>query len=399
MHHQPPEISADRLRPIRFLDTTLRDGIVGTRLERNQAGRRRLVGILDGLGIDIVAVGYPALSQASFDDVRDLARQRRSARLVATIGASGSQMRRALDCLADAGNVGILVQAPGAAEGGGRIEALKRELGQISAQAGAANIDWLGLEVVDATRGDHRTLEALTRHAAQAGFKTVIMADSVGRALAGDVEDLVRKAKAWAGADVTIGADLHADLGLAAANAVAAIAAGVDMVQGALCGLGPRGGVAAIEEAVTALIYRPDHLRATTSIDLTAVTEACRRLIELAGLPVTRNKPIVGDFVFATAAGLHQHGLLNHPITYEYLDPADFGRERKILIGRHSGRAVLRARLADAGVNVDPDTLERLYQAVMRAPDLERYNETSELIRLYRAVIGQEADSAEQGAA
>lgn len=166
-----------------------------------------------------------------------------------------------------------------------------------------------------------------------------------------------------------------------------------------MCGLGPRGGVAAIEEVVTALVYRPDHLRATAGVDLIAVTNACRDLLDMAGLPRTRNKAIIGEFVFGTAAGLHQHGLLNHPITYEYLDPADFGRERKILIGRHSGRAVLRARLADEGINVDPDTLERLYQAVMRASDLERYNDTKELIRLYREVIGHAPDVAEQGAA
>ena len=146
-----------------------------------------------------------------------------------------------------------------------------------------------------------------------------------------------------------------------------------------------------IEEVATAIRYRPDHVRLDHAIDLAALVRTGMTIAERLSVDLGRNKALLGDYVFGTAAGLHQHGLLNHPITYEYLDPADFGRERRILIGRHSGRAVLRARLTEAGINLDPAGLEAVYQAVMRSADPERFNDTAELVALHRRLSAGDA--------
>ena len=173
---------------------------------------------------------------------------------------------------------------------------------------------------------------------------------------------LIARVRGWIPPEVPIATHCHDDFGLALANAVAGLQAGADQVQATLGGIGERAGNTAWEELAALLAYKGDHLGLYTDIDLGAMHEAYTALRGVIRLEEPRNKAIFGAYAFGTAAGIHQQGLLANPATYEYVEPARFGRERMLLVGRHSGRAVLRHVLDQAGIEVGDAELAELYR-------------------------------------
>jgi 2-isopropylmalate synthase len=164
---------------------------------------------------------------------------------------------------------------------------------------------------------------------------------------------------------VTLSVHCHDDMGLALANALAGIQAGADQVQTTLGGVGERSGNTALEELAAALAYKGEQLGVRARIDTKGLYQAYLTLKSSMGLLDARNKAIFGTNAFATSAGIHQDGLLQEPKTYEYLDPAMFGRERQLLVGRHSGRAVLRYILDQQHLDVTEAQLNVLYEELI----------------------------------
>jgi 2-isopropylmalate synthase len=161
----------------------------------------------------------------------------------------------------------------------------------------------------------------------------------------------------------------HDDIGLATANTLAAIEAGIDEVQVTLCGIGERAGNCALEEVVAALTANPDYFGRSTTINVERVYAACRALVEELSLPLARGKAIIGDNAFSTAAGLHQAAVIRNPLTYEFLEPAMFGAERRIVISRHSGRHALTAKLEALGLSPTRAVVERIYQEMTKSDE------------------------------
>ena len=104
---------------------------------------------------------------------------------------------------------------------------------------------------------------------------------------------------------------------------------------------------------------------ASTTIDLTKLYATVERLHEIIGLDMPRNKAVVGEYVFATEAGIHQAGIIENPVTYEFLDPAAFGRRRRFVIGRHSGRGALRHLVHEAGLPLDETAIDAVYEKLV----------------------------------
>jgi 2-isopropylmalate synthase len=172
---------------------------------------------------------------------------------------------------------------------------------------------------------------------------------------------LIGRMKSWVPPHIVVAVHCHDDLGLSLANALAGIQAGADEVQATLGGLGERAGNTPIEELIAVLTYNGEAIGATTTAQTEGLYAAFELLCKTIGMSPPRNKAIFGENAFATQAGIHQAGILRAPITYEYMEPARFGRERSILVGRHSGRAVLRHLLEEKGQPVDEQLVQSLY--------------------------------------
>jgi 2-isopropylmalate synthase len=154
----------------------------------------------------------------------------------------------------------------------------------------------------------------------------------------------------------------HNDLGLAAANSLAAIAAGADQAECTVNGIGERAGNASLEEIVMALKVRKDYLNADTRIDTTQIYAASRLVSQVTGVKVQPNKAVVGDNAFAHEAGIHQHGVMANRETYEIMTPESIGIPRnRMVLGKHSGKHALEDRIKDLGLSVDAKTLESVF--------------------------------------
>jgi 2-isopropylmalate synthase len=154
------------------------------------------------------------------------------------------------------------------------------------------------------------------------------------------------------------------DLGLATANAIAAVGAGVRQVEVAVNGIGERAGNTAFEEVVMALRVHGEGLGVHTDVDPGGIEELSRLVAERSGIAVPPNKPVVGGNAFRHASGIHQDGVLKERETYEVIDPASIGRRRgsEIVLGKLSGRAGFSARVQGLGIDLGPDAVERAFE-------------------------------------
>ena len=165
--------------------------------------------------------------------------------------------------------------------------------------------------------------------------------------------------------NVVFSAHCHDDLGLAVANSLAAVLAGVRQVECTINGIGERAGNASLEEIVMAMRVRHDLLPYATGIDTTQLFRSSRLLSELTGEPVQANKAIVGRNAFAHEAGIHQHGMIRDRRTYEIMRPEDVGVESTLVLGKHSGRHAVRRRCEQLGYALCPGKLDRVYRGVI----------------------------------
>jgi 2-isopropylmalate synthase len=183
---------------------------------------------------------------------------------------------------------------------------------------------------------------------------------------------------------VTMSAHCHNDLGMATANTLAAIAAGVGQVEVTINGLGERAGNTALEEVVMALRTRADAFsQYTTRIASEQLVPASQMVSRITGIPVQPNKAIVGANAFAHEAGIHQDGMLKHRGTYEIMEPKTVGwAESKLVLGKHSGRHGFDAHLRRLGVRLRGEELQRAYQGFIAFVDEHKTASDDDLVRI-----------------
>src|SRR5207245_2244023 len=227
----------------------------------------------------------------------------------------------------------------------------------------------------DASRSDIEFLGQAFSIAVDAGATILNAPDTVGYATPEEYGGMFRalRAKVIDRPGVIWSAHCHNDLGLAVANSLAAVEAGARQVECTINGIGERAGNAAMEEIAVALAVRPDRYKTGTRLRLNELYATSRLLSEITGVSVPPNKAVVGANAFAHEAGIHQDGILKNPLTYQVISPEAVGvPAHKLVLGKHSGRNALRARLAELGVIISEDELRECYRQVMALADAKK---------------------------
>jgi 2-isopropylmalate synthase len=216
----------------------------------------------------------------------------------------------------------------------------------------------------DASRSDPDFVCRVFGEAIKAGASTVNIPDTVGYAVPGEFAGLVGYIREHTpGAEkARFSVHVHNDLGLAVANSLAAIGAGVDQVECTINGIGERAGNASLEEIVMALRLRRDYFGADTRIDTSHIYAASRLVSQVTGVKLQPNKAIVGENAFAHEAGIHQHGVMANRATYEIMSPEAVGISRsQIVLGKHSGRHAFEERIRALGFVLEGEALEDMF--------------------------------------
>jgi 2-isopropylmalate synthase len=170
---------------------------------------------------------------------------------------------------------------------------------------------------------------------------------------------------------VTLSVHCHNDLGLAVANSLAGLEVGARQVEVCVNGIGERAGNASLEEMAMILRTRAEDLGGLWSgIETPEITRSSRMVSRLTGYEIQPNKAVVGRNAFAHEAGIHQHGVLANPLTYEIMDAQSVGlMKSELVLGKHSGRHALRQALTDLGYELDKDALNEAFTRFKEVAD------------------------------
>ena len=242
----------------------------------------------------------------------------------------------------------------------------------------------------DAGRTDIDYLCQVCKTAVEAGATILNLPDTVGYAVPEEYGKMFLRVREFLGdaQGITLSAHCHDDLGLAVANSLSAVRAGVRQIECTVNGIGERAGNAALEEIAVALAVRKDSFGVITNIRLDQLFSASCMLTEVTGAVVAPNKAVVGANAFAHEAGIHQDGIIKNPSTYEIISPETVGvPSRSLVMGKHSGRNALRVSLRDLGFEATDEELAEIYRRVTALADESKSVRPRDLLGIAHEVI------------
>ena len=380
-----------------IFDTTLRDGEQSPGATMSHNEKVEIAQMLDEMGVDIIEAGFPIASEGDFNAVSEIARQSQNAVICGLARADVRDIDRCWDALKNAPQPRIHTFI-GTSPLHRAIPNLTQDEMVIRIQDTVSharnlcdNVQW---SPMDATRTEKEYLCRVVETAIKAGATTINIPDTVGYTAPRESAELIHMLiKTVPGADeIVFATHCHNDLGMATANSLAAVEAGARQVECTINGLGERAGNTALEEIVMALKVRNDIMPYQTRIDSTKIISISRRVASVSGFAVQFNKAIVGKNAFAHESGIHQDGMLKNAETFEIMRPEDVGlAETNLVLGKHSGRAALRAKLADLGFELGDNQLKDIFVRFKALADRKKEVFEDDLI----ALMSDEATNAE----
>jgi 2-isopropylmalate synthase len=361
-------------------DTTLRDGEQSAGVSFTERDKIEIAQKLAAMRVDVIEAGFPAASPAEANAVRAVCREVRGAtvcglaRCVAKdIDVAGETLRGAerprIHLFVNSSDMQLAHQ-------------LRKDRASVVAMAEAmvrrarGFTDDVEFSPMDATRADPAFLAELVRTALRAGATTINVPDTVGYVLPQQLGEALTRLRADVPELASAVLSFHGqnDLGLATANAIAAVAAGARQVELAVNGIGERAGNTSFEEVVMAIAVHGATLGVHTDVDTRGIYALSKLVEERSGLAVPANKAVVGRNAFRHASGIHQDGVIKRRENYEVIDPSSIGHPTgtEIVLGKLSGRAGFLARVEQLGCKLAGPGVEEAFLRFQALADTKR---------------------------
>ncbi|MGD0442879.1 MAG: 2-isopropylmalate synthase [Edaphobacter sp.] len=362
-----------------FFDTTLRDGEQSPGCTMHNEEKLRMAHELADLGVDVIEAGFAIASQGDSDSIRHIAREVRGARIASLARCKREDIEAAARAVEPAAKSRIhTFLASSDLHLEAKLKITRAEaLDQAAESVRLARTftDDVEFSAEDATRTDPDFLVEIVTVAVQAGATTINIPDTVGYTTPEEYAATFRMllTKVPGAENVIFSTHCHDDLGMAVANTLAGIQAGARQVECTITGIGERAGNAALEEIAAALMVRRDKLPYTNNIKTEKLYPASKTLGEFISFGCAPNKAIVGANAFAHESGIHQHGVMANPLTYEIMTPESVGvPANNMVLGKHSGRRMLEQRLAELGHKLTRSQLDEVYHRFTELADRKK---------------------------
>ncbi|MEM4678120.1 MAG: 2-isopropylmalate synthase [Acidilobaceae archaeon] len=374
---------------VRILDTTLRDGEQMPGISLTPQQKLEIALALEDAGVDAIEAGYPAVSEGEFKAVREIARNVYKSEVIALARATKSDIDKAIE--AEVPSVHLFI-ATSEIHMKYKLKMSPEEVLEKAVWA----VDYAkshGLTVEfsaeDSTRSDPRFLVKVFQAVVDTGASRIDIADTVGVATPSSMKKLVEYVSTEVKGSYIISVHCHDDFGMSVANSISAVEAGARQVHVTVLGVGERAGNAALEEVVTSLEFL---LGFKTKVRLNAIPKLAELVSKHYKLVIPPNKAIVGANAFAHESGIHVHGVLVNPLTYEPLDPSLLGLQRKIVVGKHSGRHAIEHVLKNLGIEPKKEVVDAVLLEVKRFGDIGIRVTDDVLIEIVRKVVNGQGE-------
>ena len=353
-------------RKLRFVDCTLRDGEQAPGVFFTLEEKVAIADLLDQAGIDVLDAGMPSVSAQERKILETLVDRGYRATIAGTVRANQEDIDLAVDC----GLKEVFLFMPVSPQhlkhkfGIGIREVRPRIERAIEHAAGR------GLRVnfvaEDSVRADPEDLAPLFDRIGELGAQSVILCDTVGVMMPNTMEANVRRLTSLMKNEMSLGVHCHNDYGLGTANTLAAIHAGCNVVTATVNGLGERAGNAPLEEIVCALA---DLERTDLGIRRPVLLALCQMVAQASGVFLMPTKPIAGLNAFRHESGVHVDGMLKDPSTYESIRPETLGLRHQLILGKHSGRGLVEAKLSSRGIRAEEGVVLKILERVKSAKE------------------------------
>src|SRR5580765_4469313 len=363
-----------------IFDTTLRDGEQCPGATMTHEEKLEVAELLDAMGVDIIEAGFPIASEGDFAAVHEIAKRAKNSVICGLSRAAFKDIDRCAEAIKPAKRKRIhtfistspvhmkykLQKEP--------HEVYEMVIAQVSRARGHTDdVEW---SAEDATRTERDFLCRCVEAAINAGATTINIPDTVGYTVPEEYFALIKmiRDRVPNSDKARFSAHCHDDLGMAVANSLAGVRAGIRQIECTINGIGERAGNASLEEVVMAMKVRNDVLPYWTNIDATMLTRASKLVSAVTSFPVQYNKAIVGRNAFAHESGIHQDGMLKHTQTYEIMTPESVGvKQTSLVMGKHSGRHAFVHKLEELGYKLAGNQLEDAFVRFKALADKKKH--------------------------
>lgn len=374
-----------------FFDTTLRDGEQSPGCTMHHAEKLRMAHQLAAVGVDVLEAGFAIASQGDLESIRAIAKEVRGPRITSLARCKREDIEAAARAIepAPVNRIHVFL-ASSDLHLEAKLKITRAEaLDQAAAMVALAcrYTEDVEFSAEDATRSDGDFLLQLVNVAVAAGATTINLPDTVGYTTPAEYRALFERVnREVVGAEqIIFSTHCHDDLGMAVANSLAGIEGGARQVECAMNGIGERAGNAALEEIAAALAVRRDRFPYRNNIVMPQLYPTSQMLSELISFGCSPNKAVVGANAFAHESGIHQHGVLANPLTYEIMTPESVGvAATNIVLGKHSGRRALADRLEKLGYAVGRAELDEVYERFSALADRKKNIYDQDLLKLLK---------------
>ena len=372
---------------VRIFDTTLRDGEQTPGVSLSPEKKLNIAKKLDELGIDAIETGFPVISDGEREAVKMITGENLKAELCGLARTNKKDIDAAIDCglnyihtFIATSDIHLEYKLKMT-----RDEALSKAIEAV--EYGKSRGLQVEFSAEDATRTDREFLKKVFGEVAKAGADRIDIPDTVGYSTPQYIAEITKDAIDATKLPVSV--HCHNDFGLAVANAISGIQAGAQCAHVTINGIGERAGNASLEEFVMALNSLQFEQKWGTNINTKLLYETSRYVSKLVGITVQPNKAIVGENAFGHESGIHTHGVLSNPLTYEPISPEVVGRPRWLQVGKHAGIHGMNAMLKEYGVEPNDEQTKQILDQVKNIGDQGKQVTEVELLSIANEVIGE----------
>ncbi|MCG7844252.1 MAG: 2-isopropylmalate synthase [Methanomassiliicoccales archaeon] len=369
---------------VEILDTTLRDGEQTPGVALSMDDKIRIAQMLDDLGVDVIEAGFPRTSKGEQEAIRKISSMGLRAKICGLARCSKADIDSAVDSGVNYVHTFIATSEVH------MKNKLKMSREEVKAKAVEA-VEYARSRGVivefsceDGTRTELDFLKEMHLAVQEAGVDKINLPDTVGTMSPAAMEYLVSEVMKVT--KVPLSTHCHDDFGLATANSLAAVRKGARQVHVCVNGLGERAGNAALEEVVMGLLA---FMNVRTNVNTRKLGMASKTVSRMTGMPVSDNKAIVGNNAFAHESGIHVHGVLKDPSTYEAFSPELVGMHRHIVMGKHTGAHSVKEKLREYGIRLTDELLSEVVDKIKRLAESGKEVDDAELVALAMHIAGQ----------